>query len=439
MNLAYKFPIIFWNTACLITDSGGSEESDSEGKNNDYSKIAKAINKMQLAGIKISLPDINKSEYTFTPNVEENKIYFGLRGILNVGEEVVQEIILKRPYVSPKDFVNRVKPKRQTMISLIKAGTFDNMLERKMCMAWYIWETCDKKKRLTLQNMGGLIKYNLLPEATEEQVMARRIYEFNRYLKAVCKDTATFFKLDERAINFLTEIGQDDLIQEGFKLDQKVWDKKVYQSWMDIFRQWIAENKDEILDNLNSQIFLEDWNKYAKGNFSAWEMEAICFYYHEHELKNVNAHKYSLYNFNQLPEEPEVERTFITKDKKQVNIFKLYKICGTCIAKNKNKGTVTLLTANGIAEVKFRKEYFNLFDKQISELQEDGTKKVVEKSWFNRGNMIIVQGFRSGNNFIPKKYASSTGHQLYKILEISQNGDLTLQDVRHKGDLEDET
>ena len=30
MNLAYKYPIIFWNTACLITDAGGNESEDIE-------------------------------------------------------------------------------------------------------------------------------------------------------------------------------------------------------------------------------------------------------------------------------------------------------------------------------------------------------------------------------------------------------------------------
>ena len=59
-------------------------------------------------------------------------------------------------------------------------------------------------------------------------------------------------------------------------------------------------------------------------------------------------------------------------------MFKLFKICGTCIAKNKDKGTVSLLTTDGVVSVKFRKEYFSLFDKQISEKQEDGTKKVRE-------------------------------------------------------------
>ena len=30
MNLAYRFPIIFWNCACLISDSGGAENDDEE-------------------------------------------------------------------------------------------------------------------------------------------------------------------------------------------------------------------------------------------------------------------------------------------------------------------------------------------------------------------------------------------------------------------------
>lgn len=438
MNLAFKYPIIFWNTACLITDSGGAEDSDSEGKNNDYAKIATAINKMQSSGVQIALPDINLSEYTFTPNVEENRIYYGLRGMLGIGEEVIQDIVAKRPYRSPRDFLNRVKPKRQVMISLIKGGAFDKMMDRKTCMGWYIWETCDKKSRITLQNMGGLTKYQLLPKETEEQVLAKRIYEFNRYLKAICKDSANFYKLDERATNFLIEIEQDSLIQDDFKLDIKTWDKKVYQPWMDIFRNWIAENKEQILTDLNTAIFLEDWNKYALGNYSSWEMDALSFYYHNHELKDVNMEKYGFVDFNKLPEEPLVDRSFTAKDGHEVKIFTLFKICGTCIAKDKNKGLITLLTPTGVVKVRDRKEHFNLFDKQISQIQEDGTKKVIEKSWFNKGSMIAVQGFRSGDSFIPKKYSSTDGHLVYKIDEILPDGDLILRNERYQGEAEDE-
>ena len=467
MNLAYKYPIIFWNCACLITDSGGNEEDEDEeiveepteeivdiyeaedfeeyeyidapdkktkikkkrAKSTDYKKIATAIGKMKQAGINIEPPNINTSSYTFTPDVENNKIVFGLSGILNVGEDIINDTIANRPYSSPRDYLNKVKPKRQAMISLIKGGAFDSMMERKLCMGWYLWETCDKKKRLTLQNLPGLIKHEMLPEDSEERIMARRIYEFNRYLKAICKDSATFYKLNERAINFLIEIGHDEMICDDFKLDIKLWDKKVYQPWMDVFRSWIAEDKEGLLNSLNAKIFKEEWDKYAKGTISAWEMEALCFYYHDHELKHANFGRYGIYDYFKMPEDPIIDRSF-EKGGKTINMFKLYKICGTCIAKDKNKSTVTLLTPEGVVNVKFRKEYFSMFDKQISERQEDGTKKVIEKSFFNRGSMIMVQGFRSGDNFIAKKYTSSGGHQLYKIDEIKENGELILRTER---------
>jgi DNA polymerase-3 subunit alpha len=166
-------------------------------------------------------------------------------------------------------------------------------------------------------------------------------------------------------------------------------------------------------------------------------MEALCFYYHEHELAHLNQYRYGFADFNKLPEDPVIDRTF-TKGGKEIKIFKLDKICGTCIAKNKVKSTVTLLTTTGVVNVKFRKEYFSLFDKQISVRGEDGVKHVVEKSWFNRGNMIVVNGMRSGDDFISKKYASTSGHQLYRIEKINEDGTLELKDHRFQGGIEED-
>lgn len=470
MNLAYRWPTIFWNCACLITDSGGAEEEEEEEivdiyeqedfsefeyidaedrktkkkkrRSNNYDKIATAIGKMRGEGVNITPPDINTSLYTFYPDVDNNRILFGLRGLLNVGDDVIATAIENRPYSSPRDFLNKVKPKKSSMISLIKAGAFDSMMDRKLCMAWYLWEVCDKKQRLTLQNMPGLMKYDLIPSDTEEFIMARRIYEFNRYLKAITKaDKAAYkdyYTLDTRAMDFLNEIGQEDLMTSdnlAWFIKQKDWDK-VYQKYMDIFRNWIASDKDNILKELNTRIFKEEWDKYAKGTISAWEMEVMCFYYHEHELANLDEERYGFVDFFELPEDPIVDRSFY-KGGKQINIFKLSKICGTCIAKDKTKGNVTLLTPTGVVTVKFRKEYFSMFDKQISERGADGVKHVIEKSWFNRGSMIVVQGIRSGDAFIPKKYASSGGHQLYKITEVMPNGEIALQTERYQGGYEE--
>ena len=466
MNLAYRWPTIFWNCACLITDSGGAEEEEEvevvdiyepedftefeyedaedrktkkkKRRSNNYDKIATAIGKMRAEGINVTPPDINTSQYTFFPDADDNKILFGLRGLLNVGDEVIAATIENRPYISPRDFVNKVNPKKTSMISLIKAGAFDSMMDRRLCMAWYLWEICDKKQRLTLQNMPSLMKYNLVPNNTDEFIMARRVYEFNRYLKAIAKADSCAYKdmytLDLRAIDFMQELGLDEIIETDnpvWFVKQKAWDK-VYQKYMDIFRNWLSENKEEILKQLNSLIFKEEWDKYASGNISAWEMEVMCFYYHEHELAHLDQLKYGFVDFNELPEEPIVERSFF-KGGKEINIFKLSKICGTCIAKDKTKGTVTIITPTGVVNVKMNREYFAMFDKQISELGADGKKHVQEKSWFNRGSMIVVQGIRSGDQFITKKYASSGGHQLYKITEVFSNGEIALQTERYQG------
>ena len=461
--LAYNFNPIYWNTACLIVNSGSLEDNSEEevvdiyapeaqdlsegvtfqdlpdrsGKirrtaATDYGKIAKAIGDIQAAGIKVSLANINKSKFGFAPDVENNRILFGLKGMLNVGDDVVDAIIKNRPYASPKDFLARVKPGKQAMVSLIKGGAFDDMEDRKFVMAWYLWETCDKKKRITLQNMAGLMKYDLIPSNTEAMVLAKRVYEFNRYLKAACKGRGDSYMLDERALNFIMELGEEKLLTvygDNFELNAKEWDKKIYQKHMDVIREFLNNNKDELLNQLNSAIFMEDWNKYAKGTISAWEMEVLCFYYHEHELSCVNADRYGFADFFSLPEDPEIDKTFI-KSGKEIHIFKLHRICGTCIAKNKTKGTVTILTTTGVVNVKFRKEYFSLFDKQISERGADGVKHIVQKSWFNRGNMIVVQGVRSGDDFVSKKYQSSGGHQLYLVEQILPDGSLRLADSR---------
>ena len=428
------FNPIYWNTACLTVNSGSVG-----GGSTNYVKMAKALGDIMSEGIKVSLVDINKSALGFEPDIENNQILFGLKSMLNVGDDVIERTIAMRPYDSPKDYLLKVKPNKQAMISLIKGGAFDNMNDRKFVMAWYIWETCDKKKRITLQNLSSLIKHNLIPEETEEQINARRVFEFNRYLKKICiSPDKTYFNLNERCLNFLTEMEYENLIHENIMM-VKDWDN-VYQKWMNVFRNWIAKDKEQILQNLNDKIFKEDWEKYATGSLSAWEMEVLCFYYHEHELAHLDMKKYGYSDFYQLTEEPIVASSWKTKNGSTFVRYQLYTICGTCIAKDKIRSTVTLLTTDGVVDVKFRKEYFALFDKQISAMGSDGVKHVIEKSWFNRGNMIVVQGTRQGDNFIPRKYSNvGMAHQLYKITELSEDGkDIKLQSTRAQGEYDEE-
>ena len=156
MNLARKYPIIFWNTANLIVDSAGKMETEEDDENClvveledapedseeivdiyepeeweeyeyedipeqnakkkkkknksiNFGKIATAIGKFQTAGIKITPPNINESGFTFTPLVEQNAIASGLRNITRISADLVNQIIANRPYTSIEDFQSKVK------------------------------------------------------------------------------------------------------------------------------------------------------------------------------------------------------------------------------------------------------------------------------------------------------------------------------------------
>lgn len=127
-----------------------SADKKKKSNNTDYGKVAKALNEIINTGINVSLVNINNSDFGFKPDVVNNRILFGLKGLLNINDDLIKVIIKNRPYSSIKDFYQKVKPNKQAMISLIKGGAFDEMMDRKMAMAWYIWETCDKKAKLNL-------------------------------------------------------------------------------------------------------------------------------------------------------------------------------------------------------------------------------------------------------------------------------------------------
>ena len=172
-------------------------------------------------------------------------------------------------------------------------------------------------------------------------------------------------------------------------------------------------------------------DKYAAGNISSWEMEALCFYHSPHELIDVNKEKYGIVNFFDYPEEPIVDK-YWKRNGKEIPIFKLYKIAGTVISKNDARHSISLLTTEGVVPVKFNREQYALYKRQLSEVQEDGKKKVVEKGYFVRGTKLLLTGFRRDDQFVVKRYASTPGHSVYKITEVFENGDISIENTRGK-------
>ena len=199
----------------------------------------------------------------------------------------------------------------------------------------------------------------------------------------------------------------------------------MYSKCMDAARDWLKTNQQEVLEQVNTMLFKDCWNKYAEGNVSSWEMEALCFYYHKHELYNIDKQKYGIVDFNHLPVEPPVEY-FFKRNGKDLPIYKTYKIVGTVISKNDNKSSVTLLTTTGVVNVKFTRDQYAKYGKQISEKQEDGTKKVIEKGWFKRGTKLMITGFRREDMFVAKTYKNTPTHQIYRVTVVNNGLDMDL-------------
>jgi len=449
MNLAYYYPIIFWNTANLIVDSGSEykmyyndepdeevdeeevDEDEEDNKTSNYGKIATAIGKMQQKGIYVLPPNINDSQFTYTVNVKKNEIHYGLKGIEKVGNKVINDIINNRPYKSVDDFLNKVKVNKTQMVNLIKCGAFDQFGDRVQIMKNYLVTVSGGKMRLTLQNVGTLIENDLIPK--DEYGFNISVFKFNKYLRKFKDKENNAILLDENAFPIFEEHFDIDKIIAGSDgksyIDANYW-KSVYDSYMAPLRDYIKKNQDELIFALNSKLMGDIYEKYASGNLAKWSMDSVNFYQGDHELKNAKLSRYNIKDFYSLPVEPVVDRSFTAKDGHIVNMYKLDKIAGTVIDKDKLKSQITLLTLNGVVTVQAY-GVFPQYDKQVSEMGADGHKHVVEKSWFSRGNKIIVNGMRRGEStFVAKKYASDLGHHFMLIKEILPDGDLIIQEER---------
>ncbi len=118
-------------------------------------RVAIEIEECRHMGIEVCQPDINQSFDSFTvvdeKLVDHPTIRFGLLAIKNVGEHIAQVIKDERKangqYKDMADFLQRVTDKdlnRKSLESLIKAGAFDEWLDRQQL----------------LQNIEIILKYN---------------------------------------------------------------------------------------------------------------------------------------------------------------------------------------------------------------------------------------------------------------------------------------
>ena len=480
-NLATQYNPLFWQCACLSVNSGSSdtsmsnldesEESESNIEFGDesvdtidedsvesfdeqtgrkkapppnYGKIGKAVGDIQRSGVKVDLPNINKAELDFVPDLEVNSIVYSLKAITGVNMELGEKIIANRPYVTMYDFIEKIQPTNVQMISMIKAGCFDSLypkMNRKAIMADYIRSyvesKIERKTKLTMVDFKKMIELNIVPSQFE---LARRVMNYktwmqsneldkiNKRYKIISEASLIFFQ--DYYVHRLT-LGKDyDTIREGYSVKKTAFDK-VTDSYLEELKEYLAT--DEAINGLYEakiRVMTDELTeKYLKGSVSKWEMDSLHYYYHDHELKHVATALHKIKDFSTLPEQPVILENKKNKYGVEIPVYDTCSIVGTVLNADKNKHIVTLLTHCGIVvDVKFFKGSFIWYNKKLSKMNADGKKVTIEDSWFNRGNLVLIHGYRRELTFIPRSnYAQGFKHSVGLITDINDKGIISLK------------
>lgn len=455
LNLCYKYNPIYWNTSNLIVDSGSLDEESNDSTN--YGKMAIAISSVQKEGVSVNLPVINEADFGFKPDVKNDRIIFGLKGINGVNTDMSQAIIQNRPYTSMEDFMTKLFDTKiitnSKMVQLIKAGCFTELHnpDRRITMDWYlrnyVFKPCDN---LTMQQFNKMKELEFIPKSMDlplrminfknyvlddEGLYKKHINEGKKIPKRGYHDG--YYILDDNSQPFFkqhfTEDSVVDIKGEYYIVSEKKFTKEV-DSYIQPLKDWMA--LPETLDVYNQILFQELWNKHAGGSVPHWNMEALCYYDGEHELEHVNERMYGIVNFFDLPEEPEPYEwytRYINGEPKSIPKYKISRIAGTVLQADNNHHLVTILTKYGAVNVKMSKGHYAFYNKTISEVGEDGKKKRLEESWLKRGNLIIVSGYRRDDQFRPLVYNDTIyKHTVNLIQEVREDGTLLIQSERTK-------
>ena len=149
--LKANFPIEFMS-ALLTSETGNT------------AKVVKYINECREMGIKILPPDVNESDFSFTPS--SGAIRFGLGAIKNVGQNSVEAISRARSeggrYSGLYEFCERVDltaVNKRSIESMTKAGALDSLegtRSQKFAVLDAACEAGVKVQRDRLSGQGGL-------------------------------------------------------------------------------------------------------------------------------------------------------------------------------------------------------------------------------------------------------------------------------------------
>lgn len=472
-----------------------NDDEEGREKTTNYGKLGGAIATLQKQGVKFNLPDINKADKGFIADEETGAILYALKAISSINNKTADIIIDNRPYTSMRDFHDRLHLTKQVvtlkdgktqnkaliskeqMFNLIKAGCFDSLEPNKTrldLLEEYIHLEYPDKTSLNAANIDNLLSRGLIPDEYNDSL---RYYHFRNYLREGVKlndgelpqhQEDSMYKVTKSKkwylLDGVDEIDTQEIVETFFEMfpqlqEGKHWyyneDENYFMNaiWVEsgatskgsfeaVYKANTSDltrfmRSQDLLDAYNFALFTERKNEEIPGSISSWEMETMCFYYNQHELAHLDRKYYNISNFFEMSEQPEIVDYWEKTDKQTGEVikipkFKIHQICGVVLDRNTNKHIVTLLTEYGVVECKYQKGQFTFYDKRLSMIDEEtGKNRVVENSWFKRGNLLFIRGIRNGDQFKVKTYKNTIySHSTAMIEKVYEDGICLCRDER---------
>lgn len=195
--LKYYYPVNFLHAS--FTFSTTDVEKDK------YS-IKTAIKMAKKMGYRFVSVDVNKSKANFSFDDENKIIYWSMRNIKQVSEDIAKKIEENQPYVDFNDFVTRGKEfgvSKRVIDPLVVLGAFDSLNCPEQIKEWYIKN--NKLKKADRESLGIETKEAELEHIENKfnvEIVKRSMQDKeNEYLGLVISMDSVDFQVVKRCIN----------------------------------------------------------------------------------------------------------------------------------------------------------------------------------------------------------------------------------------------
>ena len=195
--LKYYYPVNFLHASFTF--------STMDAEKDKYS-IKTAIKMAKRMGYVFAGVDINKSGWNFKFDDEKKIVYWSMRNIKQVSEDIAKKIEENQPYADFNDFVTRGKEfgvSKRVLDPLVTLGAFDSLNCEDQIKEWYIKN--NKLKKADRESLGIETKEQELEYIThqyEALINRPRQDKENEYLGVVVTIDTNKFVVNKKCITF---------------------------------------------------------------------------------------------------------------------------------------------------------------------------------------------------------------------------------------------